>query len=51
MKVFHDELKAKHIVDEVFKHSDADKSGKISYTEFIVAATEQSKLLSKTKID
>nr|AHW46386.1 MSP [Paramecium caudatum] len=50
-QVFNDELKAKHLVDEIFQKVDSNNSGKISYTEFLVASAKQNTLLSKTKID
>lgn len=39
MKVYNDELKAKHLVESVFNKVDSNLSGKISYTEFLVAAS------------
>ncbi|CAD8059270.1 unnamed protein product [Paramecium sonneborni] len=50
-QVFNDELKAKHLVDDIFTQIDQNNSGKISYTEFLVASSKQNTLLSKTKID
>ncbi|CAD8139284.1 unnamed protein product [Paramecium octaurelia] len=50
-QVFNDELKAKHLVNEIFDQIDQNKSGKISYTEFLVASAKQNIILSKTKID
>ncbi|CAD8053170.1 unnamed protein product [Paramecium sonneborni] len=50
-QVFKDELKAKHLVDEIFDQIDQNNSGKISYTEFLVASAKQNTILSKTKID
>ena len=51
MKVYNDELKAKHLVESVFNKVDSNQSGKISYTEFLVAASNESSLLSKKRID
>ncbi|CAD8141516.1 unnamed protein product [Paramecium pentaurelia] len=50
-QVFNDELKAKHLVEEIFTQIDQNNSGKISYTEFLVASAKQNTILSKTKID
>ncbi|CAK58560.1 unnamed protein product (macronuclear) [Paramecium tetraurelia] len=50
-QVFNDELKAKHLVEDIFTQIDQNNSGKISYTEFLVASSKQNTILSKTKID
>ena len=51
IKSLKDETKAKYLVAEIFAKADVDHSGKLSYTEFVVAATEQSKLLSKARVE
>ncbi|CAD8139617.1 unnamed protein product [Paramecium pentaurelia] len=50
-QVFNDELKAKHLVNQIFDQIDQNNSGKISYTEFLVASAKQNIILSKSKID
>lgn len=35
----------------VFEEVDSNKSGKVDFTEFVVAALNKEKLLSKNKID
>ena len=61
MKVYNDELKAREIVEDVFKKIDMNNSGKVDLTgiyiinneflEFIVAANDQKNLLNKTKLE
>ncbi|CAD8061124.1 unnamed protein product [Paramecium sonneborni] len=50
-QVFNDELKAQILISEIFDSIDQNHSGKISYTEFLVASAKQNTILSKNKID
>jgi len=50
-KMMSDPIKAKDLVDKVFDDLDQDGSGKVDFTEFIVASMNKEKLLSKDKIE
>lgn len=39
------------MVETVFQKVDSNNSGKISYTEFLVAATQEQQLVSKQKVE
>jgi calcium-dependent protein kinase len=44
-------LQAKEIVERTFESLDTDGSGKVEFTEFVVACMEKEKMLTKDKID
>jgi len=50
-KMINDPLKAKDIVDKAFSDMDQDGSGKVDFTEFMVASMNKEKLLSRDKIE
>ena len=39
------------LVTDILRHVDADKNGFIDYTEFLVAASDKSKMLSKVRLE
>ncbi|KAM3131260.1 hypothetical protein pb186bvf_016578 [Paramecium bursaria] len=45
-----DKEKAKQIVDDIFDSVDLDHSGKVEFTEFLMAATQKEKLNSQQKL-
>ncbi|CAD8105530.1 unnamed protein product [Paramecium sonneborni] len=51
MNLYQDEIKCNQIVNKIFKYSDADFSGTIEYTEFIVAYSEIQNLMAKEKLE
>jgi len=50
-KLLGDPLKAKDIVENSFTNIDADQSGKVDFTEFMVASLKEEKLLSRDRIE
>ncbi|CAD8053433.1 unnamed protein product [Paramecium sonneborni] len=46
-----DTIAAQHIVEELFPQLDANKSGKVDFSEFISASINRDKTLSKKKIE
>ena len=39
------------MVDKIFEEVDSNRSGKVDFSEFVVAALNREKLLSKQKIE
>lgn len=50
-KLLADPLKAKDIVEKSFQDLDQDGSGKVDFTEFMVASLNKEKLLSRDRIE
>lgn len=50
MLVYHDDLMCQRLVENVFAAVDTNNSGKVDFTEFMVAATLNENLLNKEKI-
>ena len=48
--VVSDQFLAEQIVEKVMKNIDLNQSGKVDFTEFLVAAMNEEKMLTKTKI-
>ncbi|CAD8083778.1 unnamed protein product [Paramecium sonneborni] len=46
----YDEIKAKQMVDDIFEKVDINKSGFVDFTEFMMSAASEEKLLSKIKL-
>ncbi|CAK75108.1 unnamed protein product (macronuclear) [Paramecium tetraurelia] len=46
-----DALAAQHIVEELFPQLDANKSGKVDFSEFVTASINRDRTLSKKKIE
>ena len=42
---------SQQMVEDIVRHVDADKNGFIDYTEFLVAASDKTKLLSKDRLE
>ncbi|KRX08642.1 Protein kinase-like domain [Pseudocohnilembus persalinus] len=51
MNVENDRIKVEALVDNIFQQVDTNNSGKVDFSEFIVAALNQEKLLSQKKIE
>ncbi|CAD8139837.1 unnamed protein product [Paramecium pentaurelia] len=52
MKIYKgDKLAAQHIVEELFPQLDANKSGKVDFSEFVTASINRDRTLSKKKIE
>jgi calcium-dependent protein kinase len=51
MKFFNDAIKAKQMVDELFEKLDANQSGKVDFSEFVAAAINKERRLSRQKIE
>lgn len=51
MQFYKDRSKAEEVVTSIFEEVDSNKSGKVDFTEFVVAALNREKLLSKNKIE
>ncbi|CAD8044646.1 unnamed protein product [Paramecium primaurelia] len=52
MKIYKgDTLAAQHIVEELFPQLDANKSGKVDFSEFVTASINRDRTLSKKKIE
>jgi calcium-dependent protein kinase len=49
--VYNDKIKAEQVVQELFNNMDANGSGKVDFSEFIAAAMDKQKLLSRLKIE
>lgn len=47
----HDPWRAKRKVESIFDELDQDRSGKIDYTEFLVAASNKEKTYTNEKIE
>nr|AAC13355.1 calcium-dependent protein kinase-b [Paramecium tetraurelia] len=46
----YDEIKAKQMVDDIFEKVDINRSGFVDFTEFMMSASSEEKLLSKIKL-
>ncbi|CAD8073319.1 unnamed protein product [Paramecium sonneborni] len=46
----YDEIKAKQMVDDIFEKVDINKSGFVDFTEFMMSAASEEKLLSKIRL-
>ncbi|CAD8176142.1 unnamed protein product [Paramecium octaurelia] len=46
----YDEIKAKQMVDDIFEKVDINRSGFVDFTEFMMSAASEEKLLSKIKL-
>ncbi|EGR29659.1 protein kinase domain protein [Ichthyophthirius multifiliis] len=51
MQVMKDRAQAEEMVNKIFDDVDVNKSGKVDFSEFVVAAMQTEKLLSKNKIE
>ncbi|CAD8137025.1 unnamed protein product [Paramecium octaurelia] len=51
MKIYNDELKAEHVVQEILKKGDFNHSDTLEYSEFLVAASQYNQLVEKDKIE
>lgn len=47
MNIYHDELKAEHIVEEILKNGDFNHSNSLDYSEFLVAASKYTQLVER----